>query len=183
MGSRLEKPSSCQGQQSPQRPGSRSPAPGPHPSHCLPVSFIVESVPGYPLPCEPVRCRGQRLCLTPTARPQPSHRNSGTGNTLEEGGREAAESYQGKEKEEEQANSRRQTYGTPTWAQRVWGPPVCPGAQCGVGTVASDTPAQTAESSQRDGLDAAMPEADCTPRTWPHHFLPRDLGHTTKPHQ
>lgn len=62
MGSRLEKPSSRQGQQSPQRPGSRSP----HPSHCLPVSFIVESVPRYPLPREPVRYQGRRLCLTPT---------------------------------------------------------------------------------------------------------------------
>lgn len=38
MGSRLEKPSSSLGQPCPQRPGSRGP------SHCLPASFILESV-------------------------------------------------------------------------------------------------------------------------------------------
>lgn len=50
------------------------------------------------------------------------------------------------------------------------------GGDSGLGHSSSDR-------RKQDGLDAAMPEADHTPRTRPHHFLPRDLGHTTKPHQ
>lgn len=118
MRSQPEKPSSSQRQRCPQSRGSQ--APGPQSSHCLPVGFILESLPRDPPPSEPARWRGQSQASYPPHGHLP-HTEPLALDTLE--GREAGESNQGKEKEEEKANRRTQTSRIPQpgpgWVSRL----------------------------------------------------------------